>query len=139
MKAAIKRLENGSIALLPLDVAHASEYIRLANEQTIAEAVNNPLPYERHHFDGLLEQISKNPRLFVWMIALDGIICGAINSSAMRSPQMFQGGYWIEPQFRGKGIGAKAQMLVRNFLVKECHAIRIQALVEPSNDPSIRV
>jgi [ribosomal protein S5]-alanine N-acetyltransferase len=135
----MQQLEDGTITLLPLDASYADAFIRLANEPTISEAVNNPQPYEQRQFNDLLEQIAKQKKYFVWMISCDGSLCGAINSAARLNPHAFQGGYWIDPEWRGKGIGTKAQVLVRDFLINECEAIRIQALVEPSNMSSMRV
>ena len=84
-------------------------------------------------------QIEKNPSHFVWMIEVDGIIAGAINSAAVRNKELFQGGYWLLPAFRGKGTAKRALTLVRDFLLKDCSAVRIQAVVEPDNAASIAV
>ena len=124
---------------MPLTVLHARDYIRLADEPSIGPRVNNPLPYEAKHFEELLAQVETNPRHFVWMIEIDGAIVGAINSGAMRSKQVFQGGYWLLPAFRGKKIAQKALALVRDFLLTDCDAVRIQAVVEPDNAASIAV
>lgn len=124
---------------MPLTGLHAREYICLANEPSISARVNNPLPYEAKHFEELLAQIEANPLHFVWMIELDGKIVGVINSAAMRSKELFQGGYWVLPKFRGQKIAQRALMLVRDFLSKDCGALRIQALVEPDNTASIAV
>ncbi len=135
----IQALQSGALALLPLEITHADDFMRLANEPSIASRVNHPIPYTLEHFSQLLMQMDTNDHHFVWMMTYDGAICGVINAASQRHPQKFQGGYWVAPAFRGRGLAGQALALVKNFLFTSCNAIRVQALVEPDNLASIRV
>lgn len=73
------------------------------------------------------------------MIEHSGEICGVINTAPLRHTAIFQGGYWVNPAYWGKGIAPNALSLVKDFLLNELKAERIQAIVEPDNQPSIRV
>lgn len=132
-------LESGALRLVPLEITHATAFLRLANEPSIAARVNHPTPFTLEHLATLMAQMQQNDRHFVWMMEVDGQICGMINSAAQRHPQKFQGGYWVDPAFRGRGLATQALALVKDFLFSQCGAIRVQALVEPDNAPSIRV
>ena len=132
-------LESGALRLVPLEITHATDFLRLANEPSIAARVNHPTPFTLEHLALLMAQMQQNDRHFVWMMEVEGQICGMINTASQRHPQKFQGGYWVEPAFRGRGFAGLALGLVKDFLFTQCDAIRVQALVEPDNVPSIRV
>lgn len=132
-------LEAEGVSLIPLTAAHVDAYLQLANEPSIVERINNPLPYAREHFDLLLVDLAAKERFFVWMIMHQGMICGAINTASQGHKEKFQGGYWVDPAHRGKGIAVKALKRANDFLLDNMHATRIQAVVEPDNIASIRV
>jgi RimJ/RimL family protein N-acetyltransferase len=132
-------LTNGPVTLTPLTEADRGFFTKLANIPDIHHRINKPLPYTAEHFDGLLAQIQENERCFYWVISHSGRPCGIINSADWRKAGVYQGGYWIAPDQRGRGIAALALDPVRDFLFAEASAERIQALVEPDNSASIRV
>lgn len=124
---------------MPLVAEHAADYIALSNEPSISPRVNNPDIFTQQNFDELLAATQKNTSHFVWMICFEGAVYGAISTADARGVGIFQGGYWLMPQWRGKGIAREALALVRDFLFHNCDAKRIQAQVEPDNIASIRV
>lgn len=132
-------LQDDNIKLLPLSKEHQADFIRLANIPEINNRINKPPVYKLENFAELLASIEKSSNFYVWVIEKDGRICGAINTSQLRNHKIFQGGYWVDPQFQGKNIASSALLLVKEFLFNECGAERIQALVEPDNTASIRV
>lgn len=134
-----KILENKNIRLIPLAESHERIFIELANIAEINARVNKPFPYTANHFSEHLATVNKSPNHFVWMIEQEGKLVGVINSAAGRHPKLFQGGYWVHPNAWGKGAASAALLLVKDFLLNECEAKRIQAVVEPHNAASIRV
>jgi ribosomal-protein-alanine N-acetyltransferase len=76
---------------------------------------------------------------FIWMIERNGMIVGVVNNASGRDPRVFQGGYWVDPACWGKGTASTALALVTDYILDECRAQRVQAVVEPDNAASIRV
>ena len=133
-------LQMGALRLVPLDISHAHAFVLLANEPSISARVNHAKPFTIEHFVHFLAQVMEAPtQQYVWMMEQEGVICGMINAATMRNPQIFQGGYWVSPHYRGRGIAIAALALVKEHLFTHCHAVRLQALVEPDNASSIRV
>jgi ribosomal-protein-alanine N-acetyltransferase len=137
--AQTKILENKSIRLIPLAEEHECIFVELANIAEINTRVNKPFPYTVEHFSEHLINIKKATNHFVWMIEQDGELIGVINSAAGRHPKLFQGGYWVHTKAWGKGAATSALLLVKDYLLNERGAQRIQAVVEPHNAASIRV
>lgn len=135
----MKILESQDVKLVPLSAEHEAEFVRLANIPEINSRVNKPLLYTNTHFAEQLEKLQKSKSSFVWMIEQNAKIVGVINNASGRDPRVFQGGYWIDPDYWGKGAASTALVLVRDFLFSECGAERVQAVVEPDNPASIRV
>lgn len=135
----MKILESQDVKLVPLSAEHEAEFVRLANIPEINFRVNKPLLYTNTHFAEQLEKLQKSKSSFVWMIEQNAKIVGVINNASGRDPRVFQGGYWIDPDYWGKGAASTALVLVRDFLFNECGAERVQAVVEPDNPASIRV
>lgn len=136
----VDMLQSGALRLVPLDITHAHAFIALANEPSITARVNHAKPFTIEHFAFFLAQVmDEHAPHYVWMMEQDGVICGMINAATQRNPQIFQGGYWVAPQFRGRGIAIAALALVKDYLFTHCHALRLQALAEPDNVASIRV
>lgn len=131
-------LQDHDLTLLPLETGHATNFLALVNEPSISTRINMPIPFTMDDFEKQLE-FSQKPNCYIWMISYQNTICGTINTGDTRNVKIYQGGYWISPEFRGKNIAARALMLVKHFLFKQCDAIRIQAVVEPDNTSSIRV
>lgn len=132
-------LQSGALRLVPLEITHASDFLRLANEPSIAARVNHPKPFMLEHFATLLAHMKRSEQSFVWMMESESAICGMIHMAPQNHPHIFQGGYWVEPAFRGRGLAAEALKLVKHFLFMQCGALRVQFLVAPDNIPSIRV
>ena len=125
--------------LIPLAAEHEGEYVRLANIPQINQRVNKPFPYTHTHFTEQLKSLQKSKTSFVWMIEQNGTIVGVINSASGRDARLFQGGYWVDPDYWGNGTASTSLTLVKDFLFNDCGAVRVQALVEPDNLASIRV
>ena len=132
-------LAQGNIRLTPLLPVHEDIFIRLANMPELNERINAPSPCDPSHFHAELARLHTRPSSFTWVIEYQHELVGIINNGLWRNSHIFQGGYWVEPTYWGKGIASSALLLVKDFLFHECHAERIQALVEPDNIASIRV
>lgn len=135
----MKTLQAQNIRLVPLTAAHEPDFIRLANIPEINQRINKPLLYTQEHFAEKLARVQNMQASFIWMIEQDAKIVGVINNAAGRDPRIFQGGYWVDPNHWGKGAASSALTLVKDFILKECGAERVQAVVEPDNMASMRV
>jgi [ribosomal protein S5]-alanine N-acetyltransferase len=45
---------------------------------------------------------------------------------------------WVVPQLRGRGLGGRALRLAATWALEACGLARVQAVVEPGNEPMIR-
>lgn len=135
----MKIMHSHDIQLVPLSAEHEAEFVRLANIPEINVRVNKPLIYSNINFAEQLEKLQKSKSNFIWMIEQNAKFVGVINNASGRDPRVFQGGYWIDPDYWGKGAASTALILVKDFLFRECAAERVQAVVEPDNLASIRV
>lgn len=135
-----RRIEKDTLALVPLGPKYEQFYIELANNPAVRERVNNTVPYLQEHYTELVQRQQQKKNHFVWIIEDNGQPAGVITFAPVKaSPQIFQGGYWLLPSFWGKGLATRALGLVADYLFLSCGALRIQALVEPQNVPSMRV
>lgn len=132
-------LSNGNITLLPLAEEHRDVFVELANMPEINSAVGKPFPYTEDRFEDQLEKAQEDNELFIWMIEHQSQLIGVINAADHRKVHLYQGGYWMNPAYWGNGLASEALLLVRDYLIQERHAERIQAVVEPSNVASIKV
>ncbi len=134
-----RRIENDTLALVPLGPKYEQFYVELANDPVIRERVNNSIPYVREQYGELLDRQSQKKQ-YVWIIEENGVPLGVLNFSPVRhSPQVFQGGYWLKPEAWGRGLMTRAISMASEYLFLSCEAKRIQAMVEPGNVPSMRV
>lgn len=134
-------LEGERVKLIPLDRRHKSIYMELSNIPEIAERVSQPIPYIESDFEEDIKNCKTKENYFVWMIEYKGELCGVVNTAARVNSggKLYQGGYWLYPSKRGLGLATEANLLVKNFLLNEKQAVRLQALVEPDNLVSIKV
>lgn len=131
------RIEKETLALVPLGPKYEQFYIELANNPAVREKVNNAVPYLKDHYSELLNRQKGH---FVWIIEENNQPVGVVTFGPLKSsPQIFQGGYWLNPSAWGKGLATRAVGMAVDYLLLSCGARRIQALVEPDNIPSMRV
>lgn len=131
-------LETSDTRLIPVTASHKDDFITLANIRELNRRVNKPFPYLESDFEDLLKKTQAG-LVHVWMIKKAGRIAGVINTAPQRHPKVFQGGYWLYPDFWGKNIATTAVTLVRDYVCEHYAAERVQAVVEPDNPASIRV
>lgn len=132
-------LQTDICRLVPLNALHEERYIELANHPLIRDRVNNSIPYGKPQFDEILEWTRTKPRHFTWVIEADNTYVGVVTTASNLHPQRFQGGYWIDPEYWGRGFATAALTLSNAFLFERQNALRIQAVVEPDNLASIAV
>ncbi|MFM9890757.1 MAG: GNAT family N-acetyltransferase [Rickettsiales bacterium] len=126
-------------SLVPLNASHQERYIELANHPQIRDRVNNSIPYGKSQFDEMLEWTRTKPGQFTWMIETDEALVGVVTTASNLHPQRFQGGYWLDPEYWGRGLATAALKRSNAFLFETQNALRIQAVVEPDNLASIAV
>ena len=131
-------LAKDNVRLVPLCEQDEALFIRLAEMPEINTRINKPFPYRQENFNGLLQKLQTVRHFYVWVIEYDGKGCGIINT-AQKDNGVFQGGYWVDPEYWGRKIASQSLELVRDFLFQKCKAVRLQALVEPDNLPSQRI
>lgn len=124
------------ITLIPLQSIHEAEYIALSNEPTISARLNNPIPFTSAHFQNLL-QLAQNERNHLWMIVKNDQICGSIQVLYLRPIGLYQISFSVLPAFRKIEIATTALKMVQDYLFEKTDAVRIQALIEPSNPASV--
>lgn len=133
------RIEKETLALVPLGPKYEQFFIELANNPAVRERVNKAVPYLKEHYSELLNR-QQQPNRFVWIIEENSQPVGVITFAPLKSsPQIFQGGYWLNPSAWGKGLATRALGMAADYLLLSCGARRIQALVEPENIASMRV
>ncbi len=132
-------LQKDNLTLQPMVNEHAEFYIQLLNIPEVSNRINRPLPFTYEDFEKDLKH-ANNPDCFVWIIRAKEELCGVINSAVRQGTngKIYQFGYWVHPDYTGRGIATKASIMVRDFLIDK-GAERIQALVEPDNLASIKV
>ena len=135
----MKTLQSPLVTLIPLAAEHEQAFVHLANHPEINHRINKPPHYTQTHFTEQLAKLRETKTHFVWMIEQHGSLIGVINNASLRDPRIFQGGYWIDPDHWGQGAASAALVLVRDFILNECGAERVQAVVELDNLASIRV
>lgn len=132
-------LVTGICRLVPLNASHEERYIELANHPLIRDRVNNSIPYAKTQFDEMLEWTRTKPGQFTWMIETPEALAGVVTTASNLHPQRFQGGYWLDPEYWGRGLATAALKRSNAFLFESQDAQRIQAVVEPDNLASIAV
>ena len=131
-------LHRHTVRIRSVDVSDAAFYIALANHPSVSEKVNHPQPYTQADFDAMLER-ARTTNSFAWVIMADTHACGVVTLAQLKHPHQYQGGYWMQPEFTGRGIATAAWNIAVKYVQETCGALRVQALVEPENHASIRV
>jgi RimJ/RimL family protein N-acetyltransferase len=140
-------LTSGKISLeTPLEIDNASELSTLANDESIGKTIGIrafPYPYT---IDDAESFITKNredngkPFIIDWFIAFEGKKVGIIGLSNIdyenKSAHI---GYWINSQYRKRGIATSALGLVVEYSKKTMNLHRLYTKVMHNNPSSMRV
>lgn len=135
-----RRIEKDTLALVPLGPKYEQFYIEMVNNPAIRAEMNDQSPYQKEHFNELLERGNGNKNMYRWIIEENGEPVGAVAFYALKSSShIFQGLYWLSPTAWGRGLATRALGMAADFLFLSAGAVRLQALVKPGNVPSMRV
>ena len=123
------RLAEGDVELRPWEAEDLALVREAAGDPYIAEIehIHDPEAWLAEACDG------KSLAIVAGGEAVGGIDVGAWH------PKRGSLGYFVVERARGRGIATRAARLLLRWALTEGGYIRVQATVEPSNTPSIRV
>ena len=97
-----------------------------------------PQPYaETHALQWLRGEVGRGPSEVTWALEVDGVVSGSIGATP-QGEDVWEVGYWIRSQVRGKGLMSRALVLVSRWLLAD-GAQRVYLRADPENVASCRV
>lgn len=140
-------LSHGEVRLRLVKMRDARELERLilSNRTWLRpwEATN---PSGANSFDirgmvrGLIRQVDAREGL-PFVIEVDGQVVGQLNVANILYGSVSNAiiGYWIAPEFAGRGIAPTAVALATDYLFNDLRLHRVEIAIRPENGPSLRV
>ena len=140
-------LTSGKVSLeTPLKIHSADELSELANDESIGKTIGSrvfPYPYAKEDAMFFIEKNREEngkPFIIDWFISFEGRKVGIIGLGEIdyenRNAHV---GYWINSQFRNKGIATTALGLVVNYSMNAMNLHRLHTKVMHNNPSSMRV
>ena len=83
-------------------------------------------------------EIGRGAGEVTWALDVDGVVTGSIGATP-QDDDVWEVGYWIRREARGRGLMSRALVLVARWLLAERGAQRIFLRADPENVPSCRV
>lgn len=110
------------------------------NHPTVRQYAGGDLPYNRPRYeDELFDTISSGEVLHL-LVCIEGERLGDVSLAPIDQRRGWANlGYWIHPDWQGKGYATEAAQLVVTHGFEELRLHRISATIVASNDPSKRV
>ncbi len=89
---------------------------------------------------GLIRQVDAREGL-PFVIEVDGQVVGQLNVANILYGSVSNAiiGYWIAPEFAGRGIAPTAVALATDYLFNDLRLHRVEIAIRPENGPSLRV
>ncbi|MFP6737616.1 MAG: GNAT family protein [Planctomycetota bacterium] len=115
----------------------------LLNDPSIAEFTSVPHPYTREDADRWLRFVNQTTREHgetrQFAIRCDDELAGGFDFRRLQAQQKTEIGYWLGSPFRGLGIMTEVVEAACRYARKRWDLQRIEALVYPHNQASIRL
>lgn len=128
------RLEDGEVALRPRTEADVPAITEACQDPEIARWTQVPSPYTE---EDAREFVRTAPDAQAIVDARTGELLGTVGWRWVDGN--VQVGYWVKRESRGRGVAARALRMLSRWAFEELGAIRVQLVVEPENEASIRV
>ncbi|MFM5903605.1 MAG: GNAT family N-acetyltransferase [Microbacteriaceae bacterium] len=89
---------------------------------------------------GLIRQVDAREGL-PFVIEVDGQVVGQLNVANILFGSVSSAiiGYWIAPEYAGRGIAPTAVALATDYLFNDLRLHRVEIAIRPENGPSLRV
>jgi RimJ/RimL family protein N-acetyltransferase len=137
-------LAGGGITLRPPRPDDADAVTAACQDAEIQRWMGVPSPYRREHavawLDGGPARARTGEAVNLLIDLDDGTLAGSVSLVEI-DPDGGRGeiGYWVASHLRGRGIAARAVLLLRDWAVAELRLRTIEILVHGDNAPSRRV
>jgi ribosomal-protein-alanine N-acetyltransferase len=134
-------LSDGGLLLRPPTDADAPAIVEAidGDEQISLWLDLIPQPYNLEHALGWLRgDAGRGESELKWALTEEGRFLGTIGATP-QGDDVWEVGYWIRAEARGRGLMPRALELVARWLLAERHAKRIYLRADPENAASCRV
>ena len=133
----------GEITLRPLRESDIDDIYQACQDPTISAFTRVPNPYGREMAEEFVRgsDISyRNHQGIVFIIEVAGKLAGTIGLHGIQlSDHCAEIGYWVEKNYRGKGLCTSALLILIDFSLKVMEFRRLEALADFNNAASQRV
>jgi RimJ/RimL family protein N-acetyltransferase len=138
-------LETGLVRLREWTDDDRDSLVAMANDETIRRWTRVPAPYTGRHADEWFAftrgaRAAGHQAAFAAVAPGDGELLGSIDLRIHPAdPAIGELGYMVGPRARGRGVAAQAVELVTGWAFDSLGIERMEILVDPRNEPSVRV
>ena len=130
------------LLLRPIRLSDAERFAELCNDESLTRQTSRlPFPYTREHADGFVARAIRELEAgeeYRFAICEDAMLiacCGVMPTS----PGVFELGYWVGAQSRGRGVASEAASAVAQFTFDRLEGETIEAGHFVDNPASGRV
>jgi RimJ/RimL family protein N-acetyltransferase len=140
-----KPLADGVVTLREWSDEDRDALVELANDETIRRWTRVPSPYtsrDAHQWFALTRstRAAGHQAAFAVTSADGGELLGSIDLRVNPAdPAIGELGYMVGPRARGRGVATRAVELITTWAFETLGIDRMEILVDPRNDPSVRV
>jgi RimJ/RimL family protein N-acetyltransferase len=139
-------IRNQDFILRPPALSDAQDFVAALNNVRVSRYMKNiPYPYTSAIARAWLKKQTRrrlagqNEPGHYFVIEKDGRAIGLVSLSGIKEKHEATFGYWLAPEYWGRGLMTKAVRLVADFGFKRLKLRRIQAYVFKSNPASVKV
>ena len=133
----------GEITLRPLRESDIDDIYQACQDPTISAFTRVPNPYDREMAEEFVRgsDISyRSHQGIVFIIEVAGKLAGTIGLHGIQlNDHCAEIGYWVEKNYRGKGLCTSALLILIDFSLKVMEFRRLEALADFNNAASQRV
>lgn len=141
---ALPTIDAGGLSLRAIEPADADELYRLFGDRGVTRQMSLRRLRSRAEAEAMIADIGRHFRehtLYQWGIAEpDGRLCGTLTLAALDAEQRrAEIGFALLPATRGRGVMVRAATALLEFAFETMRLRRVEADVDPDNEPSIRL
>jgi RimJ/RimL family protein N-acetyltransferase len=134
-------IEEAGLILRPWRPTDADQVFRACQDPTILRWTSLPQPYQRHHAEGYVAELS--PTLWQAGTAAPmgvfdpaGQLLGAMGLISLQRGQAAEVGYWVAPWARGRGVATNALRALARWALRDLGIQRLAWRAEVGNHAS---